>query len=75
MTTIAHRSQTMDVRVNGERLATRAGTLAELVDELGHGDAKVATARNGAFVAERLRAATRLEAGDEIEIVSPRQGG
>jgi sulfur carrier protein len=67
--------QTTDVRVNGERHATRAATLAELVAELGYGDAKVATACNGAFVAERARAAMRLQSGDEIEIVAPRQGG
>jgi sulfur carrier protein len=49
--------------------------LAELVTELGHGDARVATARNGDFVPERVRRTTQLAPGDRIEIVSPRHGG
>jgi sulfur carrier protein len=61
--------------VNGDPLATRAGTLAELVAELGHAGRRVATARNGDFVPERARVATPLKRGDKIEIVSPRQGG
>lgn len=61
--------------VNGEPLATRAGTLAELVAELGLKGARIATARNGDFVPERARGSTRLEPGDRIEIVSPRHGG
>lgn len=61
--------------VNGDALTTSAATLAELVDELGFKDARVATACNGDFVPERARAATRLGDGDRVEIVSPRQGG
>jgi sulfur carrier protein len=61
--------------VNGGPLATQAGTLAELVAELGHAGQRIATARNGDFVPERARVATALEAGDRIEIVSPRHGG
>jgi sulfur carrier protein len=61
--------------VNGDPLATRAGTLAELMAELGHAGRRVATARNGDFVPERARVATPLERGDRIEIVSPRHGG
>ena len=61
--------------VNGEPLATRVGTLAELVAELGLKGARIATARNGDFVPERARGSTRLEPGDRIEIVSPRHGG
>jgi sulfur carrier protein len=61
--------------VNGDPVATRAGTLAELLSELGHGGQRVATARNGDFVPERARAATRIEHDDRIEIVSPRHGG
>lgn len=61
--------------VNGNQMTTRAGTLAELVSELGLADQRVATARNGDFVPERQRAATQLDAGDRIEIVSPRHGG
>ena len=63
------------VRLNGERMTTTTPTLAALLDEQGYAGRKVATARNGEFVAERQRAATRLADGDEIEVVSPRQGG
>lgn len=61
--------------VNGEVRDAAAATLAELLETLGYGNHKVATALNGEFVAEKARAATRLAAGDQIEIVAPRQGG
>lgn len=66
---------TFEVVVNGERAVTRSRTLAELIVELGYGEAKVATARNGDFVPLSKRAAVELSKGDTIEIVSPRQGG
>ncbi len=65
----------LEVVVNGEPARTRARTLAELLTELGYGDAKVATARNGDFVPHRKRDTVELTGGDTIEIVSPRQGG
>ncbi|MFN3744028.1 MAG: sulfur carrier protein ThiS [Hyphomicrobiaceae bacterium] len=65
----------LEVVVNGEKARTRARTLAELLVELGYGDAKVATARNGNFVPLRKREMVELSGGDTIEIVSPRQGG
>lgn len=63
------------IAVNGEMVAARARTLAELLEELGYAGRKVATARNSEFVPDRARAATRLSPGDAIEIVAPRQGG
>ena len=66
---------TLEVVVNGERARTRSKTLAELLVELGYGDTKVATARNGDFVPLRQRDTIVLSGGDTIEIVSPRQGG
>jgi sulfur carrier protein len=63
------------ITVNGDALSTQAGTLGELVAELGHAGKRIATARNGDFVPERARMATPLERGDRIEIVSPRHGG
>lgn len=63
------------VVVNGEARQVSAGTLAALLDTLGYGGQKVATALNGEFVPARLRAETRISAGDEVEIVAPRQGG
>jgi sulfur carrier protein len=64
-----------DVVVNGAAIVSRAATLAELLAELGYSVQRVATARNGEFVAERLRATTVLDTNDRIEIVAPRQGG
>lgn len=61
--------------VNGDHMTTKAGTLAELLAELGLTAQRVATARNGDFVPEKQRSETRLDAGDRIEIVSPRHGG
>lgn len=66
---------TLEVMVNGERARTRSATLAELLVELGYGEAKVATARNGDFVPVSRRGAVALSSGDSIEIVAPRQGG
>lgn len=65
----------MTLTINGQPADPAARTLAELVDELGLGDAKVATALNGAFVPARARGEAALTDGDRIEIVSPRQGG
>jgi len=63
------------IRVNGVAAETMAASLAELVAELGHSEGAVATALNGEFVSRRARVATGLSAGDQIEIVAPRQGG
>ncbi|MEG6507564.1 sulfur carrier protein ThiS [Methyloligella sp. 2.7D] len=65
----------MQIVVNGEPLTTEASDLGTLCAALGLGDAKIATARNGAFVPAEARGTTQLAAGDEIEIVAPRQGG
>ena len=65
----------MKIIVNGAELELGATTLAEALEALDYGDAVVATALNGHFVAARARALTRLSAGDRVEIVAPRQGG
>lgn len=65
----------MKITVNGVTRETGAGTLAALLDELGHGGAKVATALNEGFVPARLRGEQALRDGDRVEIVAPRQGG
>jgi sulfur carrier protein len=65
----------LQILLNGEPLATEARTLAELCLSLGFGEARVATAVNGSFVAASRRASTPLAPKDEIEIVAPRQGG
>ena len=65
----------MKITVNGEKVEVTATVLDAVLVELGHGDAKVATAVNEEFVPATQRAATALEAGDRLEIVAPRQGG
>jgi sulfur carrier protein len=65
----------MKIIVNGEALEIVAPTLAALLDDLGKGEAKVATSVNEAFVSKQQRADHALQDGDRVEIVAPRQGG
>ena len=65
----------MNIRVNGESCEVRADTRAALLEELDYGDATVATAHNQAFVRKKDRMTTKLAEGDEVEILTPRQGG
>jgi sulfur carrier protein len=65
----------LKITVNGEACNTAARTLEDLCRELGLSEAKIATARNGDFVAAKARAAVALADGDAIELLSPRQGG
>jgi sulfur carrier protein len=65
----------MTVFVNGEPREIDAATLAQVLDALDYGDAKVATALNGEFVPARLREGAPVNEGDRIEILAPRQGG
>lgn len=65
----------MTLTLNGADVEIHAGTLAELVAQQRLDGVRIATALNGHFVAESQRATTRLNAGDRVEIVSPRQGG
>jgi sulfur carrier protein len=64
-----------EMTVNGQTVVTGAETLAAVVEEQGLGAVKVATALNGDFIPARARAATRVAAGDRIEILTARQGG
>ena len=64
----------MKITLNGEPRQTSAATLADLLTEAGFGP-KVATARNGDFVAAGLRRTTPIHDGDQIEVVAPMQGG
>lgn len=65
----------MKITVNGNAQETAAETLDALLIELGYGATKVATAVNERFVPAALRPEQRLNDGDRIEIVAPRQGG
>ena len=68
-------SKTRRLVINGEARDVQAQSLADLLEELGYGGQKVATAVNGDFAPERTRAVLELASGDEVEIVAPRQGG
>ena len=65
----------MKITVNGTSVETVGSTLADLLIELGKGDAKIATAVNEVFVPVAARASHSLSDGDRVEIVAPRQGG
>ncbi|MEM0922705.1 MAG: sulfur carrier protein ThiS [Pseudomonadota bacterium] len=65
----------MQIIVNGTAHNTAAGTLAALVEELGHDAGVVATALNGEFAPRSDRAGTSLAEGDRVEILAPMQGG
>lgn len=65
----------MKIIVNGEPADTRAGTLADLLNELGLAGATVATALNGGMVRAIKRDATPIADGDRVEILAPMQGG
>jgi sulfur carrier protein len=65
----------MQIRVNGKELEVAADTLAALLLELEYEDATVATAINQNFVRKTDRNTARLQEGDAVEILVPRQGG
>lgn len=65
----------MKIVVNDEVHEVSATTLAALIDELGYGGARIATAMNGSFVPVPLRGKTELNDGAQVEIVAPMQGG
>ena len=65
----------MMIWLNGTETEAQASTLDDLLVEFGYGTAKVATAVNGDFVPKGMRAATRINQGDRLEIVAPLQGG
>ncbi len=65
----------MRIQVNGTDQEVSGTTLAEVLNELGHGAARVATAVNDDFVPVAARSTRTLSEGDRVEIVTPRQGG
>ncbi len=65
----------MKILVNGAWRDTGAADLAAALQELGYGDAVVATALNGEFVPAGSRPGARLTDGDRLEILAPMQGG
>lgn len=65
----------MRIQVNGDNRTVTAGTVLELVTELGLDPRKVAVERNLAIVPRSLHAETALAEGDRIELVQFVGGG
>ena len=65
----------MRVTVNGESREIEAGSVAALLSELDYEGTHFAIALNYDVVPKSRWAETPLSAGDEIEIITPRQGG
>ncbi len=65
----------MRITVNGEAREVEARHIAGLLRELDYDGTHVAVAVNFDVVPRAQWADAALKAGDEIEIISPRQGG
>lgn len=65
----------MNIRVNGIECEVKAADLDSLLAELDYAGQTVATALNRTFVRKKDRAQAKLSEGDEVEILTPRQGG
>lgn len=65
----------MKIEVNGATQKVSANNLTAALEELGWGEARVATALNGRFVPVAERANTPLSAGDRLEVLAAMQGG
>jgi sulfur carrier protein len=65
----------MRVTVNGEARDVTADSVAALLSELEYGGSHFAIALNYDVVPKSRWAETVLKSGDEIEIITPRQGG
>lgn len=65
----------MEIHFNGRPVTVTAGTLTELLAEMGIGEERVAVERNRDLVPRRLWAETRLAPGDTIEVVQMVGGG
>jgi sulfur carrier protein len=65
----------MRICVNGAWREAQALDVAGVLVELGYGDSVVATALNGEFISTHARGETRLNEGDQLEVLAPMQGG
>lgn len=65
----------MQVIVNGEQRDIQSSHVAALLSELDYEGTHCAIAINYDVVPRSQWAETALKAGDEIEIITPRQGG
>ncbi|MCK1541280.1 sulfur carrier protein ThiS [Bradyrhizobium sp. 147] len=65
----------MRVIVNGEQREVSSASVDALLTELDYEGTHFAIALNHDVVPKSRWAETQLKAGDEIEIITPRQGG
>ena len=65
----------MKIEVNGASHEVHSATVSSVLAELGWGEARVATALNGAFVPKAARDTTPVTTGDRLEVLAPMQGG
>lgn len=65
----------MRITFNGESREVAAGTLEQLLSEIGIESNRVATAVNSHFIHRQQRSETVLSEGDRVEVVSPIEGG
>ncbi|MCK1720983.1 sulfur carrier protein ThiS [Bradyrhizobium sp. 141] len=65
----------MLVIINGEQREVNSGSVDALLSELDYEGTHFAIALNYDVVPKSRWAETPLKAGDEIEIITPRQGG
>jgi sulfur carrier protein len=65
----------MRVTINGEEREIAAMSIAALLGELDYEGTHFAIAVNYDVLPKSRWAETQLKAGDEIEIITPRQGG
>jgi sulfur carrier protein len=65
----------MRVTVNGEQREISSASVDALLGELDYAGTHFAIALNYDVVPKSRWPETRLKAGDEIEIITPRQGG
>ncbi len=70
------KDSSIEIRLNGfnERVA-EGTTIAQLVEEHGEGDLHLIVERNGGFVYPATYAETRVEPGDDVELIHPDFGG
>ena len=64
----------MKIILNGQPHDADVATLSDVLIQFGYQDAVVATAVNGTFVPATARDVA-VNAGDQIEVLAPMQGG
>ena len=65
----------MRITINGETKDVTEEMMDNILTECGFLNPNIATALNGTFVHKEARVDTRINEGDQIEVVSPIEGG